>query len=443
MKKLWVLVAAVLLLSSCEKIALDQPGREIDFPPIEQREEPQREIEKEKTADELQVGRLRALGETLFAREEEARAIYEIQNMRQNEGRLLVTEMDKGRQRALCGLENCIHRGPECHAWLEDTFCTLAATGNGKLHLVYWGYSDGADVPRSYIVQLDIATGARRVLISLPEGQTFGGNMFTDGEWLFLGRNTDSYQPGAVPGQQVLEQSVFEMVAVNLTTGELHLVFDYQEYSLVGVYQDQFVCLTQPEHGFTMEYAYDDLVLFSPANGQAQVLRYGPFSVEEAGKYTCVYQDRLYGVGGSQHFDMALVQVDIATGQEKNLLGPTDENLVFEFGNTSFYGQAIYCKIRYLDTYTEKDIVMNLETGEEMPSPLQLTIQNNTGPAIIYLENDTQYLVLSGMMTDRYPYTEASGNKTAYTSNRLTYALVGKADYWAGIANYTPIEMVE
>lgn len=364
---------------------------------------------------------------------------------------ILYTDYATATQKVLCSAEGCAHQDASCTGWRNNIIHMSMV--EDELLLVTGGFYQGEEdeyVPVAVELCQPDGSGSR-VLASFGQDEYFGGPVLYDEDKLYFLMNQQLMS---------LDRQSGELGAVHSFAGEEHHVF------LLGAREDKFLFQRNEDHTNydavteeTTEEEYDALLdergsYFTLANlpDAEEELVYG-WKFNQNTSFMEKDDIRYYTTEAGE------VKADnIYTGETRTLcaipagsLGPVYLDGICD-GRLILSGSA-----EENGVYFSKAWAVQLETGELTELSLTMESKRVSGPleplnyggspdAIIPLaEAGDSFLV--NHRTDFYKtrYGGMLGEADAYEVDVeiRRYALISKADFWAGKANYTLVDSTE
>lgn len=221
------------------------------------------------------------------------------------------------------------------------------------------------------------------------------------------------------------------LVRIDPTAGTCEKMFSMDSTWIKGVVGDKL--LLKSTSGDNSEwFTYD------PVTGEQTVLYTESSSVlQPAAVYgqTLVYQK-------GDHFHL----LDLSTGQDTELAGYTVPDQAVSYVNLYYAddGKLLFeqCSNAGADSQYADGFYV-LESDKE-PSPWTLTYSlydKDTACAVVAAKDADTYLVEAGVQDTAAVQADDGASKYVSTGERR-YALISKADYWSGNANYRDFEKI-
>ena len=277
---------------------------------------------------------------------------------------------------------------------------------------------ENATLPRIETMGLDGSDRTEK--ITFAANQEFLRPMVTDGDFIYacMWETSDNSMKSF-------------LVRIDPTAGTCEKMFSMDSTWIKGVVGDKL--LLKSTSGDNSEwFTYD------PVTGEQAVLYTESSSVlQPAAVYgqTLVYQK-------GDHFHL----LDLSTGQDTELAGYTVPDQAVSYVNLYYAddGKLLFeqCSNAGADSQYADGFYV-LESDKE-PSPWTLTYSlydKDTACAVVAAKDADTYLVAAGVQDTAAVQADDGASKYVSTGERR-YALISKADYWSGNANYRDFEKI-
>ena len=335
---------------------------------------------------------------------------------------LMYCDYDTMQQLLLCSQPNCAHNTAACNGYLPYSAGGIVPEIVGQnLVLFYPGNvhaEENATLPRIETMGLDGSD--RTETITFAANQEFLRPMVTDGDFIYacMWETSDNSMESF-------------LVRIDPTAGTCEKMFSMDSTWIKGVVGDKL--LLKSTSGDNSEwFTYD------PVTGEQAVLYTESSSVlQPAAVYgqTLVYQK-------GDHFHL----LDLSTGQDTELAGYTVPDQAVSYVNLYYAddGKLLFeqCSNAGADSQYADGFYV-LESDKE-PSPWTLTYSlydKDTACAVVAAKDADTYLVAAGVQDTAAVQADDGASKYVSTGERR-YALISKADYWSGNANYRDFEKI-
>lgn len=329
---------------------------------------------------------------------------------------LMYIDYASNKQVYLCSKSNCTHSDASCTSYMTTSGAQGLFTYNGRLYRLSHAYDpEHQEYPGLIVSDPD---GANRSTLYKLESNTnwlrdfvFGDDMLY-ADVMVMETTTDSDSAfGFISGTDANSR----IYAINLKNGSAEMVYDLTDQKIIGAY-DQTIVISKPsDSGVTIclfdvnEHTTSEAVRIS---SEAYVHNDGIIYYAEASRLTAL---------------------DLRTGETRQI----SNNLPAASTYLEFFGDYILCE-QTTDNGTISYFAVNPSDGTIHPIDLYLSGIDHQRPVEIMAEWENCFLVLTGYKIDE-EYVDWAGVWQEYTSKEY-FALIDKADFIAGQANYRPIE---
>lgn len=348
---------------------------------------------------------------------------------------IMYTDYATATQRVLCNAEGCAHAGEACSGWRRQIW-SINPVGD-ELLVAADGYY--ADYPNDFyplrLEMVDPATGSARTLATIPEEMDrYDGDFAWDEDhaYLMLSTYTDDGQERK------------HMVRVALEDGRQETLFTLEgTHFLVGVMEDKFIIkkFTVKDEGTENESFFAELFAM-PSSGQGE-----PVPLKSWGE-----KEMEAGVYGSELVCLKaggeVMVCDLKTGAERTVgaMPPVGaESAVYylhgwQDGHVLVDGWDAesdnYCRY-VMDENGQVSRHGLTMTSQALGELRPLSYGGGPDPVNILADAGDQYLVLPAI--DFFTGPKNDPYQVGIEVRR--YALIDKADFWAGKPEYTMVDM--
>lgn len=330
---------------------------------------------------------------------------------------LLYCDYDTMQQVVLCSQPNCAHNTAACSGYLPySAGGVLVEVVGQKLLLFYPGSGQSAEnavLPHIEMMGLDGSDRAETAAFAA--NQEFLRPMATDGTvlyailWETTGNDTASF-----------------LARIDPAAGTCEKLLPADSTWLKGVVGNAL--LLKSAAGDTTEW-----FTYHPATGEETVLHTEPSGAAQPA--TVFGRTLVYQKGSRLHL------LDLSTGQDTELTGYEVPDQTLGYVNLYYAddGRLLFeqCSNPGVTTLPCADGFYVLE-GDKAPAPWALTheLYGEATACAVAAEKDTDtYLVVAGVQ-DAASVQADDGTSGYIAADENRYALISKADYWAGIDNF-------
>lgn len=359
---------------------------------------------------------------------------YEPMVVQSNSLNVLYTDYATGVRTYLCSSPECLHNSESCTSWFSalGTVCLFTNESQTELFLLSSGYAETgtekSDIAQGKIYKMNLDGSERTVLYQLASNEQFSGAVAISDSNIYAGVQVINPSNGKM---------TFEIRKINIDTSKAKSIYHTDNFNnrIVGSY-DKSLVIEEVTDALRNYYMLD---VQSGEEGEAKY----SYDYTAEVRTEQVFGKSVYSLRTQEGTSATLYEIDLESGQERQI---AQDIQIYDHDATRISDcYDGHLEIETSDNRDKSNIQLlkyqvDLTSGEVGLCPLQYEMYGINKNVPILAENETSFLVQMAVKEGTVTVVDNMGVPSEIESAIPQYALIPKADYWAGNANYSVIE---